>query len=64
MELSPISSGSYFSPEFFKFLRVLARNNNREWFSKEQVPLLESRAYPQSPIHQRRSAEMNADRSF
>ncbi len=25
---------SYFSPEFFKFLRSLARNNNREWFQK------------------------------
>ena len=36
MELSPISSGSYFSPEFFKFLKALARNNNREWFQKNK----------------------------
>jgi uncharacterized protein (TIGR02453 family) len=34
--LSPKSSGSYFSPEFFKFLRSLARNNNREWFQKNK----------------------------
>ncbi len=27
---------SYFSPEFFKFLRSLARNNNREWFQKNK----------------------------
>jgi len=30
------SSGSYFSPEFFKFLRSLARNNNRVWFQKNK----------------------------
>jgi len=34
--LSPKSRGSYFSPEFFKFLRDLARNNNREWFQKNK----------------------------
>lgn len=28
------SSRSYFSPEFFKFLKALARHNNREWFLK------------------------------
>ncbi len=28
---------SYFSPEFFKFLRGLARNNNREWFLKNKA---------------------------
>ena len=27
---------SYFSPEFFKFLRSLARNNNRGWFQKNK----------------------------
>ncbi len=26
----------YFSPEFFKFLKQLARNNNREWFLKNK----------------------------
>src|SRR2546430_16838528 len=36
MDLSPKSRGSYFSPEFFKFLRDLARNNNREWFRKNK----------------------------
>src|SRR2546430_16728995 len=36
MDLSPKSRGSYFSPEFFKFLRDLARNNNREWFQKNK----------------------------
>src|SRR6266700_4884279 len=36
MDLSPKSRGSYFSPKFFKFLRDLARNNNREWFQKHQ----------------------------
>ena len=36
MDLSPKSSGSYFSPEFFRFLRSLARNNNREWFVKNK----------------------------
>ena len=34
--MSPKSRGSYFSPEFFKFLRDLARNNNREWFQKNK----------------------------
>jgi len=29
-------SVSYFSPEFFKFLKALARNNNREWFEKNK----------------------------
>ena len=27
---------SYFSPEFFKFLRQLGRNNNREWILKNK----------------------------
>ena len=36
MDLSLKSSRSYFSPEFFKFLRGLARNNNREWFQKNK----------------------------
>jgi uncharacterized protein (TIGR02453 family) len=26
----------YFSPEFFKFLKALSRNNNREWFQKNK----------------------------
>ena len=29
-------SGSHFTPEFFKFLKALARNNNREWFHKNK----------------------------
>src|SRR5437879_2048244 len=36
MNLSSKSSGSYFSPEFFKFLRGLSRNNNRVWFRKNK----------------------------
>src|SRR5205807_4970125 len=36
MDLSSKSSGSYFSPEFFKFLKGLARNNNRVWFQKNK----------------------------
>jgi len=36
MGLSSKSGGSYFSPEFFKFLRSLARNNNRVWFQKNK----------------------------
>src|SRR6266704_2742889 len=36
MGLSSKSGGSYFSPEFFKFLKALARNNNREWFQKNK----------------------------
>ena len=36
MDLSPTSRGSYFSPEFFKFLKSLSRNNNREWFHKNK----------------------------
>src|SRR5436309_4815035 len=36
MDLSSKSSGSYFSPEFFKFLRSLARRNNRVWFRKNK----------------------------
>src|SRR6266487_1071350 len=36
MDLSPKSRGSYFSPEFFKFLKALARNNKREWFQKNK----------------------------
>ncbi len=27
---------SYFSPAFFKFLRDLAKNNNREWFARNK----------------------------
>ncbi len=34
--MSPKPETSYFSPEFFKFLRALARNNNREWFLKNK----------------------------
>ena len=26
----------YYSPEFFKFLRALAKNNNRKWFQKNK----------------------------
>jgi uncharacterized protein (TIGR02453 family) len=26
----------YFSPEFFKFLKALAKNNNRKWFQKNK----------------------------
>ena len=36
MDLGSKPSGSYFSPEFFKFLKALARNNNREWFEKNK----------------------------
>ncbi len=36
MDLSPKSRGSYFSPEFFKFLKSLARSNNRVWFQKNK----------------------------
>src|SRR5437899_11374028 len=36
MDLSSKSSGSYFSPEFFKFLKSLARSNNRVWFQKNK----------------------------
>src|SRR5437773_10289556 len=36
MDLSSKSRGSYFAPEFFKFLRSLARNNNRVWFQKNK----------------------------
>src|SRR3989449_8572677 len=36
MDLNSKSSGSYFSPEFFKFLGGLARNNNRVWFQKNK----------------------------
>lgn len=28
--------GSYFSPKFFKFLRELEKNNNREWFNSNK----------------------------
>ena len=34
--MSQKSSGSYFSPEFFRFLKGLAKNNNREWFQKNK----------------------------
>src|SRR6266498_3505545 len=33
MGLSSKSGGSYFSPDFFQFLKGLARNNNREWLA-------------------------------
>src|SRR5881398_3856199 len=36
MGLRSKPSGSHFSPEFFKFLKSLARNNNREWFQKNK----------------------------
>src|SRR5206468_12974005 len=36
MGLRSKPSGSHFSPEFFKFLRSLARNNNRVWFQKNK----------------------------
>ncbi len=32
----PKRSTSYFSPGFFRFLRGLERNNNREWFQKNK----------------------------
>ncbi len=31
------TGSAYFSPELFKFLRQLARNNNREWFAKNKA---------------------------
>ncbi len=34
--MDPKPNTSYFSTEFFKFLRGLARNNNREWFQKNK----------------------------
>ncbi len=34
--LGPKLDTPYFSPGFFKFLRNLARNNNREWFQKNK----------------------------
>ncbi len=36
MTSDPKTDPSYFSPAFFKFLRDLARNNNREWFAKNK----------------------------
>jgi len=36
MGLRSKPSGSHFSPEFFKFLKSLSRNNNREWFHKNK----------------------------
>ncbi len=36
MGLRSKPSGSHFSPEFFKFLKSLSRNNNREWFQKNK----------------------------
>src|SRR5207245_10458604 len=36
MDLSSKSSAPYFSPKFFKFLRGLARSNNRVWFRKNK----------------------------
>ncbi len=34
--MDPKPDTSYFSPGFFKFLRGLARNNDREWFQKNK----------------------------
>ncbi len=34
--LRPENGSAHFSPELFKFLKDLARNNNREWFAKNQ----------------------------
>lgn len=34
--MDPKPDRSYFSPEFFRFLKALARNNNREWFAKNK----------------------------
>lgn len=34
--MSPKTDSSYFSPKFFKFLKDLARNNNREWFPRNK----------------------------
>lgn len=31
------AQSSYFSPDFFRFLRELARNNNRPWFAKNKL---------------------------
>src|SRR3989442_11647297 len=36
MDSSSKSSAPYFSPKFFKFLRGLARSNNRVWFQKNK----------------------------
>lgn len=38
--LNQKSDSAYFSPEFFRFLKQLRRNNNREWFTKNK-PLYE-----------------------
>ncbi len=34
--LKPENGSAHFSPELFKFLKELARNNNREWFAKNK----------------------------
>ncbi len=34
--MSPKGEVAYFSPQFFRFLRELARNNNREWFARNR----------------------------
>jgi len=36
IELDKERQAGYFSPEFFKFLKALSRNNNREWFQKNK----------------------------
>src|SRR5438093_7458615 len=36
VNLNPKPDTAYFSPEFFKFLKDLARNNNREWFARNK----------------------------
>src|SRR5205823_2755186 len=48
MDLSSKSRGSYFSPEFFKFLRGLARNNNRVWFQKKSNVMRDMSLHPAS----------------
>ncbi|HLC11020.1 MAG TPA: TIGR02453 family protein [Candidatus Bathyarchaeia archaeon] len=35
-ELDKERRTGYFSPEFFRFLKALSRNNNREWFQKNK----------------------------
>jgi uncharacterized protein (TIGR02453 family) len=36
IELDEERRTRYFSPEFFKFLKALSRNNNREWFQNNK----------------------------
>ncbi len=37
MTSNPKTNPAYFTPEFFKFLRDLSRNNNREWFARNKL---------------------------